>query len=76
VDWPSVDFRYPAPECYDGTFRCASGVFAFGLILFEIVAGRPAFEESLSRWQIAFKTGDPGLCVCARSHADQGLLGG
>jgi serine/threonine protein kinase len=52
--WPSVDFRYFAPECYDGTFGCASNVFACGLILFEILAGRPAFPEHLNRLQIAF----------------------
>jgi hypothetical protein len=53
VDWPSVDSRYLAPERYDGAFRCPSDVFAFGLILFEILAGRPAFKESLTRLQIA-----------------------
>jgi serine/threonine protein kinase len=49
----SGDSRYLAPECYDGPCRCASDVFAFGLILFEILAGRPVFP-SLNRWQIAF----------------------
>jgi TPR repeat protein len=59
MDWPSVNSRYLAPERYAGTFRydgafsCASDVFAFGLILFEILAGRSAFPESLTRWQIA-----------------------
>jgi serine/threonine protein kinase len=52
--WPSVDFRYLAPECYDGTFCSASDVFAFGLILFEILSGRPAFPDYLNRWQIEF----------------------
>jgi hypothetical protein len=55
VDWHSIDSRYLAPERYDGTFRCASDVFAFGLILFEILAGQPAFPESLSPRQVAFK---------------------
>jgi serine/threonine protein kinase len=50
----SLDSRYLAPECYDGTFRYASDVFAFGLILFEILTGRPAFPESLTPLQIAF----------------------
>jgi serine/threonine protein kinase len=50
----SFDSRYLAPERYDGTFRYASDVFAFGLILFEILTGRPAFGESLNQWQIAF----------------------
>jgi hypothetical protein len=54
MDCLSIDSRYLAPERYDGTFRCASDVFAFGLILFEILAGFPAFPESLSRWQIAW----------------------
>jgi serine/threonine protein kinase len=51
---PSGDCRYLAPERYDGPFRCASDVFAFGLILFEILAARPVFPESLNRWQIAW----------------------
>jgi serine/threonine protein kinase len=54
MDCLSIDSRYLAPERYDGTFRCASDVFAFGLILFEILAARPAFPESLNRRQIAF----------------------
>jgi serine/threonine protein kinase len=45
--------RYLAPECHDGTFRYASDVFAFGLILFEILTGRPAFREK-DPLQIAF----------------------
>jgi serine/threonine protein kinase len=51
---PSGDFRYLAPERYDGLVRCASDVFAFGLILFEILAARPVFPESLNWWKIAF----------------------
>jgi serine/threonine protein kinase len=54
-DAPDVASRYFAPECHDGTFRCASDVFAVGLILFEIVVGRPAFPDAVSEWQIAFK---------------------
>jgi serine/threonine protein kinase len=53
-DWRSVDSRCFAPECHDGTFRCASDVLAFELILFEILARRPAFPKPLNRWQIAF----------------------
>jgi serine/threonine protein kinase len=52
-NWPSGDSSYLAPECYDGTFGRASDVFAFGLILFELLAGRLAFPESLNRLQIA-----------------------
>jgi serine/threonine protein kinase len=50
---PSVDSRYLAPECYDCVFRQASDVFAFGLILFEILAARPAFPPGLDHWKIA-----------------------
>jgi hypothetical protein len=53
LHWPSVDSRYLAPECYDFTFVQASDVFAFGLILFEILSGRRAFQENLNAWQIA-----------------------
>jgi TPR repeat protein len=52
--WPVVDSRHLAPECYDDTFRCASDVFAFGLILFEILIGRPVFPERLDPLQITF----------------------
>jgi serine/threonine protein kinase len=51
---PDLGSRYLAPECYDDTFCYASDVFAFGLILFEIVVGRPAFPESLKQLQIVF----------------------
>jgi serine/threonine protein kinase len=52
--WPSMDSRYLAPECYNCTFLQASDVFAFGLILFEILAARPAFPESLNQLQIGY----------------------
>jgi serine/threonine protein kinase len=52
-DYPSGDPRYLAPEGYDGPLRCASDVFAFGLILFEILAGSPAFPDGWNPCQIA-----------------------
>jgi serine/threonine protein kinase len=51
--WPSIDFRYCAPECYDGHFKQAGDVFSFGLILFEIVTGAPAFPQHLQKLEIA-----------------------
>jgi TPR repeat protein len=42
---PIIDCRYLAPECYERRFLDASDVFAFGLILFELVVGRPAFSK-------------------------------
>jgi TPR repeat protein len=32
-EWPSLDFRYLAPECYENHFLPASDVFSFGLIV-------------------------------------------
>jgi serine/threonine protein kinase len=52
--WPSIDSCYLAPECYDCIFLPASDVFAFALILFEILAGSPVFSMSLRSYQIAF----------------------
>jgi hypothetical protein len=46
--------KHRAPECYDGTLLCASDVFAFGLILFELLTGEPVFLESLPTCRIAY----------------------
>jgi serine/threonine protein kinase len=51
----AIESHYRAPECYDGTFHRASDVFAFGMIVYEIAAGRSAFPVDLSHWQIAFR---------------------
>jgi TPR repeat protein len=50
----SPDFRYLAPECFDGICLRASDVFAFGIILLEILTGAPAYPESLRPCQIMF----------------------
>jgi serine/threonine-protein kinase len=43
--WPSIYFRYAAPECYDHCrYLQRSDVFSFGLILFEILTGDPVFS--------------------------------
>jgi serine/threonine protein kinase len=65
--WPSVDSRYLAPGCYDGTFRCMCDVFAFGRILFAILADPPAFPEFDC-------VADTGLRTRARSRIDRRLL--
>jgi hypothetical protein len=54
-DWPSVDSRYLAPECYDNCYLPASDVFSFGLIVYELLTGWPAFSKELTKYQIAFK---------------------
>jgi serine/threonine protein kinase len=48
----SIPSRYLAPE---GTFAQASEVFAFGLILFEILTGKPEFPTDLHPCKIALK---------------------
>jgi serine/threonine protein kinase len=53
--WPSIDLRYTAPECDDGTFLPASDVFGFGLILFELLAGPAAFPKGGQQYRIASK---------------------
>jgi hypothetical protein len=46
--WPSVDFRYLAPECYDEKSYPESDGFSFVLILHELLVGQPAFGKNLT----------------------------
>jgi hypothetical protein len=50
-----MNARYFAPESYRGLFLRASDVFSFGLILYELLVGAPAFPHQLSQWQIAYR---------------------
>jgi serine/threonine protein kinase len=52
-NWPSFDSRYLAPECYSNRYFPKSDVFSFGLILYELLVGEPAFPKSLTESQIA-----------------------
>jgi serine/threonine protein kinase len=36
---------YTAPECYDEVWSTKSDVFSFGLILYELLVGKPAFSN-------------------------------
>jgi serine/threonine protein kinase len=51
--WPTTDWRYLAPECFDNCYRRASDVFSFGVILFELLAGQPAAPANRTRAQMA-----------------------
>jgi serine/threonine protein kinase len=48
------DFRYLAPELHDNIINFENDVFSFGMILYELVVGKPVLEESMSG-QKAFK---------------------
>jgi serine/threonine protein kinase len=55
--WPTTDWRYLAPECFeiDNCYRRASDVFSFGVILFELLAGRTSAPADLTRAQMRFR---------------------
>jgi serine/threonine protein kinase len=61
IHWPSINSRYLAPECYEGSFGSASDVFAFGLILFEILTGHAAFSAALRQHNIAYLVAVDGV---------------
>jgi serine/threonine protein kinase len=48
----SFSSPYFAPECYSNKFSRASDVFSFGLILFELLSGQPAFSKDMTPLQI------------------------
>jgi hypothetical protein len=50
--WLSIDLRYTASECCDGTFVPSSDIFGFGLILVQLLVGLSAFLEGREEYEI------------------------
>jgi TPR repeat protein len=63
--WRSCDSHYLAPECYEDISVPASDVFSFGLILYELVVGKPAIPKNLKTFavQIRLDRGDIPLDI-------------
>jgi serine/threonine protein kinase len=51
---PPSDVRYFEPECFDNKCRQASDVFAFGMILYEMLSGARALPGNLKPHNIPF----------------------
>jgi serine/threonine protein kinase len=49
--WPEVTSRYAAPETYENITVPESDVLSFGMILYELIVGRPVFPEYMDSRQ-------------------------
>jgi serine/threonine protein kinase len=50
--WRAVSSRYLAPECYNDIIVQEGDVFSFGMILYELVIGRPVFPKHMSSYGV------------------------
>jgi serine/threonine protein kinase len=51
--WPKGNSHFIAPECYDDEGSTESDVFSFGLILYELIVGQPAFPLEIEPQRLA-----------------------
>jgi serine/threonine protein kinase len=51
--WLQVASRYLAPECYKNVSVEEGDVFSFGLILYELINGRPVFPKEMGLYKVA-----------------------
>jgi serine/threonine protein kinase len=49
---PDVISRYTAPETHDRITVLENDVFSFGMILYELIVGRPAFPKNMTPLQV------------------------
>jgi serine/threonine protein kinase len=52
VKVPLGDAHYLAPECYDNIGDPANDVFSVGLILYELIVGKPVLAKSMTQEKI------------------------
>jgi serine/threonine protein kinase len=50
---PRGDAHYLAPECYENVVDIENDIFSFGLILYELIVGQPAFPKRMTPENVA-----------------------